>query len=364
MINLQYSENGFQTASLSFSKDKLLSHLKARPSLISIVPAFSKDREAVEQFIKTIFAGAYGARIDVHYPILMSVRDEAGKILAATGFRPATTDTLLQNPFYYGVMKVKGQLYPHTYEPLISKDIFDQCQSVRIQRSQRRTVSETKHPYLLRGLIGCAVSGRAVTCDLKKKKYVYLICRDPKNPAKKLWVKESDVIEQIETALKSIRISSEHLKKIKPHIKKTLASQRAHKQAEIVELNKEREAIYAQIDKLTDLLISNKITQDAHSRKHTQLQQRTSEIDARLNEQSENSHDIEKAIFIMLSLCNRALDIFKSSKTAQKRSLLRTVFSNFELNAQNLSWALVSPLSEMVEVVDYKEWLGWHIGGP
>ena len=59
----------------------------------------------------------------------------------------------------------------------------------------------------------------------------------------------------------------------------------------------------------------------------------------------------------MLSLCNRALDIFKSSKTAQKRSLLRTVFSNLELNAQNLSWALVSPLSDMVEVVDYKEWL-------
>lgn len=59
----------------------------------------------------------------------------------------------------------------------------------------------------------------------------------------------------------------------------------------------------------------------------------------------------------MLSLCNRALDIFRSSKTAQKRSLLRTVFSNLELNAQNLSWALVSPLSDMVEVVDYKEWL-------
>lgn len=105
-------------------------------------------------------------------------------------------------------------------------------------------------------------------------------------------------------------------------------------------------------------MINNKITQEAHNRKHTQLQQRTSEIDARLNEQSENSHDIEKAIFIMLSLCNRALDIFKSSKTAQKRSLLRTVFSNLELNAQNLSWALVSPLSDMVEVVDYKEWLG------
>ncbi len=94
MINLQYSENGFQTGSLSFSKDRMLSHLKIRPSHISIVPVFSKDRDAVEAFIKHIFAHAYGARIEVHYPILMSVRDESGKILAATGFRPATAEPL------------------------------------------------------------------------------------------------------------------------------------------------------------------------------------------------------------------------------------------------------------------------------
>lgn len=94
MISLQYSENGFQTGSLSFSKDTLFGHLKVRASLISIVPAFAKDRDAVETFIKGIYAHAYGALIDVHYPILMSVRDESGKILAATGFRPATAEPL------------------------------------------------------------------------------------------------------------------------------------------------------------------------------------------------------------------------------------------------------------------------------
>lgn len=72
----------------------LLERLKARPSVISIVPAFSKYRNAVEEFIKNIYAQAYDARIDVHYPVLMSVRDENGRILAATGFRPAMTDAL------------------------------------------------------------------------------------------------------------------------------------------------------------------------------------------------------------------------------------------------------------------------------
>lgn len=40
------------------------------------------------------------------------------------------------------------------------------------------------------------MSNRAVSCDLKKGKYVYLICRAPKNPSKKIWIKESDAMER------------------------------------------------------------------------------------------------------------------------------------------------------------------------
>lgn len=94
MLNLAYSENGLQTGQLSFRKDGMLSALRAKPSTVSIVPAFSKDREAVEHFITDIYARAYGANIHVHYPVLMSVRDEAGQILAATGFRPAVNEPL------------------------------------------------------------------------------------------------------------------------------------------------------------------------------------------------------------------------------------------------------------------------------
>lgn len=93
-MKLHYNENGLDTAQLSFSKLKMLSQLKAKPSLVSILPAFAKDREEVEHFIAGIYAKAYGARIQVHYPVLMSVRNEQGTLLAATGFRPADAETL------------------------------------------------------------------------------------------------------------------------------------------------------------------------------------------------------------------------------------------------------------------------------
>lgn len=68
-LTLHYDENGFDTGLLSFSKSRMLGQLKAKPSLVSILPAFAKDREEVERFIMGVYAKAYGARIQVRYPV-------------------------------------------------------------------------------------------------------------------------------------------------------------------------------------------------------------------------------------------------------------------------------------------------------
>ena len=90
MFNLDYQEDGYSTGTLSLTEGAWMGRLNARPTVISIAPAFAKDSKAVEEFIIDTYAKAYGAKIGVHYPILMSVRDENGTILAALGFRYAT----------------------------------------------------------------------------------------------------------------------------------------------------------------------------------------------------------------------------------------------------------------------------------
>lgn len=94
MLDLKYTENGLDMARLSFKENSFLGRLKARPKVISILPMFAKERAEVERFIIDVYAEKYGAKIEVHYPVLMSVRDENGKILAATGFRSAEDDVL------------------------------------------------------------------------------------------------------------------------------------------------------------------------------------------------------------------------------------------------------------------------------
>jgi len=57
-----------------------------------------------------------------------------------------TIANILGNPFYCGLMRIKGQLYPHSYPALIEQSVFDACQK-RKRRAQmpQQDVKKTKY---------------------------------------------------------------------------------------------------------------------------------------------------------------------------------------------------------------------------
>lgn len=88
---------------------------------------------------------------------------------------------ILNNPFYYGKILCKGELYPHKHPKLISEALFRQCQEIMNSRSQKKhkTFKCTEKPFIFKGLIKCEQCGCAISCDEKiknGKKYRYLCC--------------------------------------------------------------------------------------------------------------------------------------------------------------------------------------------
>ncbi len=58
---------------------------------------------------------------------------------------------------------------------------------------------------MVRGMLTCAVTGRVVTTETKKRtrassegKITYLTAWNPDNPKKKIYIREEEIIEQIE----------------------------------------------------------------------------------------------------------------------------------------------------------------------
>ena len=264
---------------------------------------------------------------------------------------------LIQNPFYYGMMRVKNELHPHKYEALISKELFDTCEAIRTGRGRTQAVNETKYPFVLRGLLKCAVSSRMVTCDIKKGKHIYLISRDPANPDKKIWTNEKIVMEQIRQVFKSIQIPETILAEIVDQLKKTHQSEKDYHQVSVKSLTKESELVTKRLDVLLDEYLDKSITKDMYDRKHGQLIQRRHEINEQLERHHAGDEQFRIAVTTLVTLASKAAEIFDRSTIDEKRQLMGYLFSNLKLEGSKLRYALKTPFNLFVDLEGCKEWL-------
>lgn len=101
-----------------------------------------------------------------------SVKEIANK-LYAQGLRSqggykvgkSVVHRILHNPFYYGVMLRNGRYYDGKYEPIITKQMFDEAQAVLLGKNRPR---KQQHFFTYRGFMTCASCGCALTADKKK----------------------------------------------------------------------------------------------------------------------------------------------------------------------------------------------------
>lgn len=120
-------------------------------------------------------------------------------------FLPNRVSFILNNPFYYGLMKVKGELYPHKYPSLIREDLFHQAQAV-MKGHAKTPVHYAAKLILLRGLITCSHCGCTVSGEIKKGKYVCYSCGNSKGICKKVWMREEEFLEALLRYLDGIQV--------------------------------------------------------------------------------------------------------------------------------------------------------------
>ena len=87
-----------------------------------------------------------------------NICSRTGKLLGNT-----TISQLLTNPMFYGHFRYRGEVYEGKHEPIITKKLFDDVQTVvnaRWRYSPKQNVAE---PKAFMGLLHCAECGGGIT---------------------------------------------------------------------------------------------------------------------------------------------------------------------------------------------------------
>lgn len=269
---------------------------------------------------------------------------------------------ILNNPFYYGMMRVKGQLYPHIYEPIIDKALFDKCQDIMNGKNRARFKYSEK-PFVFRGLIKCDTCGCMITSDTKTKPtgktYTYLSCSHYKGNCTQKAINENILLEQIEKEVISrLNFPKDMMQGILDCTKNVLDSENRYVLDEIARLQKKQLDLMAKKKRVLDLFIDGSITQDEHAQKKNEIEEALYNVKVKLDAHAQTDNTFLNTLESLLLIASRAGELFKSSEVEQKRELINLLLSNCTLADGKLRFSLRKPFDALVNFNDRKGWLG------
>jgi site-specific DNA recombinase len=130
------------------------------------------------------------------------LRTRAGNLLSANALWK-----ILRNPFYMGLIRIekRGEHFLGVHKSLVSKQLFDEVQTILSGRGNRTTV--LRHPFLFRRLFLCGTCGRTLSGEVQKG-IVYYRCHTRSCPG--VCVREEEMDRAVREALASLTFGDEH----------------------------------------------------------------------------------------------------------------------------------------------------------
>lgn len=241
---------------------------------------------------------------------------------------------ILQNPFYYGVMYYNKSYFPHIYEKLISKELFDKCTEVRTGKF-KRTSKHTKEPYIFRGLVRCKHCGCLLSPYTKKGQYVYLRHTDLKNCEHCNNVSEKILLKEVEKALASISFDDELKLALADALKKRYEALHGNNYYQLEKNRNQLADVEENQKKLLDLLIAGTVSAEVYRCKNAEYETAKIELQAKIEQLQTPDNSVERAIDKVLNFSQNSFAIFKSSQIEEKRRILNIVFANFLMDGKN-----------------------------
>lgn len=188
---------------------------------------------------------------------------------------------LLKNPFYYGLMVQQGESYRGNHKAIISKKLFDQCQEIAKGVSKPRN---KKHKFLFRGLCSCDSCGCAIVAE-KQRGHSYYRCTNGKGGC-----------EQKSNYLRGFRLNQQIVENIFSYInfdqklidvmyqsaleKKSVVAKWRKEKKNNIKINIEK--LSDRRNKLIDLLLDEKISQEIFNTKDLELKNEITNLELEL----------------------------------------------------------------------------------
>ena len=263
---------------------------------------------------------------------------------------------LLQNVFYTGLMKYKGEIFEGTHEPLVAKKLFDRVQAIMREKGKPQKVRTHHFPFV--GLMKCLCTA-AITAEKKVKpsgrEYTYYRCTKKKGPCvEKHFLRQEELEAQLKTFLQKVSLTSQDTQKVLAALDSEEAQAKQDAQGEAQTLRAQIADLDTTLEKLLDLYLADQLSPAEYAAKKNLLVSEKATLNEKIADIEQRGVSwLEPAREVVLSL-NQAANLLSQNNLVGMTAFLKQIGSNcilqnrrVEINPK-IQWRMAAERSEAV----------------
>ena len=250
-----------------------------------------------------------------------------------------------------------GQVYPHNYECIIPRELFDEVQRIKAGYMKKHS-KFAGLPYVYRGMISCATCGCMITPEKKKGKYVYYHCTQYHRKHQADWVREEELTAQFARMYKSLQIPQDVIEQITETLRKAHQDKTQFHRSMLQSYQDDYQKYETRIEKMYEDKLDGKIPESLYNKKSDEYRSKQQELRDKISNLSFADEEYYVTSEYLLQLANRAYDLFISSAGEEKRQLLKLTFQNLKLDGKKVRFELVKTFDQVFACTKRQTWLG------
>ena len=243
---------------------------------------------------------------------------------------PSALQKMLQNPFYAGRLRYKGEVHKGTHQSLVSEELFEEVQT-RFAPRRNGPARRTKHTYALRDWMTCAECGCKITAETQRG-HVYYRCTHGKDCSQRTYAREEALFAEVERILGRIDITPDIVDAlIKDCLRLDEEDSATHGQ-EASRIEREIASLDAKASRLLDSYLEGVVEAEAYRQKSSEIARAKTAFERELSTLAHPQTDKTAQVAALAGQAVGAKGRFITADTAGKRRIMSQLLSNIKLS--------------------------------
>lgn len=255
--------------------------------------------------------------------------------------KPNSLSVILNNPFYTGIIDVKGTIFNANHEPTISTRSFQEVQKILRGNTNQKVI---RHDFKFKKMISCKECGNTLTAELQKG-HIYYRCHTKRCVLKGM--RETTAENFLLKSFAAAQLYEEEGKNVDELLEETEHEWIIKQEDLLKSLVLQKNQLKQKLERLTDCYVDGQLDKEIFETRKKQLLLELKTKEAAEQQLLQGNTSLFNKAKQFFELARSLIKSYEKGILEEKRDLLETATSNLETEGKKLIISMRSPFLEL-----------------